>query len=58
MLLISNGDLYKAPIKNAQRVLDLGTGTGIWATDYAVSHPEAEVIGVDLRSVFFAVWCK
>lgn len=55
MLLISNGDLYKAPIKNAQRVLDLGTGTGIWAIDYAFSHPEAEVIGVDLRLVSFAV---
>ncbi|KAH7227298.1 S-adenosyl-L-methionine-dependent methyltransferase [Fusarium oxysporum] len=30
------------------RVLDLGTGTGIWAIDFADEHPEAEVIGVDL----------
>ncbi|RSL46400.1 hypothetical protein CEP54_013863 [Fusarium duplospermum] len=33
------------------RVLDLGTGTGIWAIDYADEHPETEareVIGVDL----------
>jgi ubiquinone/menaquinone biosynthesis C-methylase UbiE len=24
-------------------VLDLGTGTGIWAMDFADEHPEAEV---------------
>ncbi|KAH9235540.1 hypothetical protein K456DRAFT_1834240 [Colletotrichum gloeosporioides 23] len=31
-----------------KRVLDCGTGTGIWAMEYADAHPEAEVIGVDL----------
>lgn len=35
----------------AKRVLDLGTGTGIWAIEYADEHPEAEVIGVDLSPV-------
>ncbi|WYZ34709.1 hypothetical protein EsH8_I_000985 [Colletotrichum jinshuiense] len=30
------------------RVLDLGTGTGLWAIDFADQHPEAEVLGVDL----------
>lgn len=49
LLLITDGDLYKAPVDRPQRVLDLGTGTGIWATDYAHEHPEAEVIGLDLR---------
>ncbi|KAK4222599.1 methyltransferase domain-containing protein [Podospora fimiseda] len=32
------------------RVLDLGTGTGIWAMDYADENPKAEVIGVDLSA--------
>lgn len=51
MLLISNGDLYKAPLRKSEthRVLDLGTGTGIWAIDYAEGNPQAEVIGLDLR---------
>ncbi|KAK4156098.1 S-adenosyl-L-methionine-dependent methyltransferase [Chaetomidium leptoderma] len=35
----------------AKRVLDLGTGTGIWCIDYADAHPGAEVIGVDLSPV-------
>ncbi|RMI95818.1 hypothetical protein BHE90_017393 [Fusarium euwallaceae] len=33
------------------RVLDLGTGTGIWAIDFADEHPETEVIGVDLSPI-------
>ncbi|GAB1194338.1 hypothetical protein APSETT444_003582 [Aspergillus pseudonomiae] len=34
--LLLGGALYLAPIKNdVQRVLDLGTGTGIWAIDFA-----------------------
>lgn len=39
------------PERNVRRVLDLGTGTGIWAMDYADEHPQAEVIGVDLSPI-------
>jgi hypothetical protein len=33
--MLSKGELCRAPIKNPKRVLDLGTGTGIWALDFA-----------------------
>ncbi|OJJ42351.1 hypothetical protein ASPZODRAFT_77129, partial [Penicilliopsis zonata CBS 506.65] len=45
------GDLHTAPINNPQRVLDLGTGTGIWAIDFADQYPSAEVIGNDLSPI-------
>ncbi|KAJ5746383.1 hypothetical protein N7520_011565 [Penicillium odoratum] len=34
-LMLLKGELYSAPIRNPKRVLDLGTGTGIWAIDFA-----------------------
>jgi hypothetical protein len=33
------------------RVLDCGTGTGIWAMDFADEHQNAQVIGVDLSPI-------
>ncbi|KAH8893458.1 S-adenosyl-L-methionine-dependent methyltransferase [Thozetella sp. PMI_491] len=40
-----------APIKSPARALDVGTGTGIWAIQFADEHPETEVLGVDLAPV-------
>ncbi|KAF5020568.1 hypothetical protein F66182_7400 [Fusarium sp. NRRL 66182] len=38
--LLLGGKLYLAPIANdVKRVLDLGTGTGIWAMDFAETPP-------------------
>jgi ubiquinone/menaquinone biosynthesis C-methylase UbiE len=35
-ILLLEGKLFLSPIgENPQRVLDLGTGTGIWAMDFA-----------------------
>ncbi|KAL1993936.1 hypothetical protein VTN49DRAFT_2605 [Thermomyces lanuginosus] len=50
-LLLLHGKLYLAPIKNPQRVMDLATGTGLWAIDFADQHPPAEVIGCDLSPI-------
>ncbi|KAL1994990.1 hypothetical protein VTN49DRAFT_1177 [Thermomyces lanuginosus] len=43
--------VYLAPIKKPQRVIDLATGTGIWAIDFADEHPATEVIGCDLSPI-------
>lgn len=50
-----DGALYIAPIPNpipdGYEVLDIGTGTGTWAIEFAEEHPTAEVMGVDLSPV-------
>lgn len=33
------------------RVLDVGTGTGIWAIEMADQHPGAEIVGTDLSPI-------
>lgn len=50
--LVLGGALSCAPFTaNPQRVLDVGTGTGIWAIDFADQYPSAEVIGTDLSPI-------
>lgn len=50
-LLLLDGELYLAPVIDPQRILDLGTGTGIWAIEVADRYPSASVIGTDLSPV-------
>ena len=51
MMLLLDNHLYFAPITEPHRVIDLGTGTGIWAIDFADAHPESQVIGNDLSPI-------
>ncbi|KAL1974704.1 hypothetical protein VTN31DRAFT_4908 [Thermomyces dupontii] len=50
-LELLNRRLFLAPVKSPQRVIDLGTGTGIWAIDFADQNPQSEVIGCDLSPI-------
>jgi SAM-dependent methyltransferase len=53
--LLLNDQLFIAPVSEetlntpSNRVLDLGTGTGIWAMDMADKYP-AEILGVDIAA--------
>lgn len=52
--LVLGGSLHKAPITlqpNKSRVLDFGTGTGIWAIDFGDEYPNATVVGTDLSPI-------
>lgn len=49
--LLLKQKLYWAPISQPKKVLDIGTGTGIWAIQFAKAHPEAEVVGTDLSLI-------
>ncbi|KAF2737681.1 S-adenosyl-L-methionine-dependent methyltransferase [Polyplosphaeria fusca] len=47
-LLTLRDKLFLAPLDNPQLILDVGTGTGLWAIDMADHFPGAEIIATDL----------
>ncbi|EWC48813.1 hypothetical protein DRE_00118 [Drechslerella stenobrocha 248] len=51
MTLALNGRLHASPLENPQKILDIGTGTGIWAIEMADAYPSAHVIGNDLSAI-------
>lgn len=50
-LLTLHDQLFLAPIENPQRILDIGTGTGLWAIDMADFFPDAEITATDLSPI-------
>lgn len=50
-LQVLDWKLYLAPIERPNRILDLGTGTGIWAIEFADQNPESDVLGTDLSPI-------
>src|SRR4051795_1295425 len=49
--LLLNDKLFLAPLENPTAILDVGTGTGIWAMDFADDYPGAQVVGIDLSPI-------
>ncbi|KAH8678277.1 S-adenosyl-L-methionine-dependent methyltransferase [Xylariales sp. PMI_506] len=45
------GRLFFAPIVNPKYAIDIATGTGIWAIEFAEMFPNCQVIGTDLSSI-------
>ncbi|KAF5667179.1 methyltransferase [Fusarium heterosporum] len=51
-LLLLDDKLHLTPLKpDIQRVLDIGTGTAIWAIDFADEHPGVEVVGTEISPI-------
>ncbi|KAH7263040.1 S-adenosyl-L-methionine-dependent methyltransferase [Fusarium tricinctum] len=52
LTLVLDGALFLAPIsKDIKNAVDIGTGTGIWAIDFADSFPDTQVIGTDVSPI-------
>ncbi|KAJ9640970.1 hypothetical protein H2201_002206 [Coniosporium apollinis] len=49
--LVLGGELMVTKLDEPHRVLDAGTGTGIWAIEVADRYPSATVHGVDLSAI-------
>src|SRR5215469_15664977 len=50
-LITLDNQLHLAPIVEPHRILDVGTGTGIWAIGIADKFPSAAVLGTDLSPI-------
>ncbi|SPO01700.1 related to methyltransferase [Cephalotrichum gorgonifer] len=51
--LVIGGKLFLSPLdtEKIQKVLDIGTGNGSWAIDFADEYPNVEVIGTDVSPI-------
>lgn len=51
MYSMTLGELHLAPVKDPHEILDVGTGTGIWAIQMADKFPDAQITGTDLSPI-------
>ncbi|EAA30865.1 UMTA [Neurospora crassa OR74A] len=53
MVMVFDGKLYTSPLKDEElkNAIDIGTGTGVWAIDFADEHPNCNVIGTDISPI-------
>lgn len=52
MLELTDNKLFHAPIgDNPKKIIDIGTGTGIWAIEMGDMFPKAQILGVDLSPI-------
>ncbi|KAK0609946.1 S-adenosyl-L-methionine-dependent methyltransferase [Bombardia bombarda] len=52
IMLVLDGRLFRAPLRDdIQKVIDVGTGTGMWAIDFADQFPTADVTGTDISPI-------
>ncbi|KAK3947035.1 S-adenosyl-L-methionine-dependent methyltransferase [Pseudoneurospora amorphoporcata] len=53
MVMLFDGKLYTSPLNDNEikNVIDIGTGTGVWAIDFADDHPNCTVIGTDISPI-------
>ncbi|KAH8193698.1 hypothetical protein TruAng_012135 [Truncatella angustata] len=52
MLEMTDGRLCYAPVgDNPQKIMDIGTGTGLWAIQAGDRYPSAVILGIDLSPI-------
>ncbi|RDW65600.1 hypothetical protein BP5796_10292 [Coleophoma crateriformis] len=50
-VMTMDNKLFLSPLDKPQNVLDIATGTGIWAIEFAQQYPSASVLGTDLSPI-------
>lgn len=45
------GNLHRSPVVSPRFVLDIATGTGIWAINFAKQNPQSQVVGTDISLI-------